>query len=219
MSLTVITPSLIAFLFRITIPIGFRMNFFGMAVEQHKIRTPKLSQQSVVTIRMGDSYDVCVVYVLFMWLYVYMTRMQMHVHRHACECERVDLYVYVCSCILSMSNQKKAQILAAYTWFFFCCWFLLIWLFGYYVSVCVSMCGCLFLFSFISFYLLRGALSNHIGSDEKRWVFYYMYFAWFPIISKSAKLFTAFRPCINFEQLLIERAQEITNNGNEETRE
>lgn len=33
--LTVITPSLIAFLFRITIPMGFRMNFFGMAVVQN----------------------------------------------------------------------------------------------------------------------------------------------------------------------------------------
>lgn len=65
MNLTVITPSLIAFLFRITIPIGFRMNFFGMAVEQSQIRIPKLSQQSVVTIRMGNY--VCVVYTLFMW--------------------------------------------------------------------------------------------------------------------------------------------------------
>lgn len=35
-ALTVITPSLIAFLFRITIPMGFRMNFFGMTVDQQQ---------------------------------------------------------------------------------------------------------------------------------------------------------------------------------------
>lgn len=37
-SLTVITPSLIVFLFRITIPMGFRKNFFGMAVERRRPR-------------------------------------------------------------------------------------------------------------------------------------------------------------------------------------
>lgn len=36
--LTVITPSLIVFLFRITIPIGFRINFFGMAADQQRKR-------------------------------------------------------------------------------------------------------------------------------------------------------------------------------------
>lgn len=45
-TLTVITPSLIVFLFRITIPIGFRNNFFGIiAVLTTHTRTLERARQ------------------------------------------------------------------------------------------------------------------------------------------------------------------------------
>lgn len=135
-------------------------------------------------------------------------------------CISLLLCVYVCSCILSMSNQKKPKSLQHILDFFLLLisFDLAIWLFCVYVCVClcVCMCGYLFFFSFLLFHFIccEALFQITLGLMKKR--FDYMYFAWFPIISK---LFTAFRPCINFEQLLVERAQEITNNGNEEARE
>lgn len=71
--LTVITPSLIAFLFRITIPMGFRMNFFGMAV----VQSPRNEFFFVVV--------VVVVAIVFVCLLLYLVNVsQREWERNAC---------------------------------------------------------------------------------------------------------------------------------------
>lgn len=103
---------------------------------------------------------------LFMW-FVY--NLYAYVYKYASE--RSCVCMYMCSCIVSMSNQKKSQILAAYTWYIFSAvgfsWFS--FLFGFYVCVCVYVYVWLFvLFYFLAHFIYCEALFlNHVGSDKK----------------------------------------------------
>lgn len=185
-NLTVITPSLIAFLFRITIPIGFRMNFFGMAVEL------KSSYSEIVATIRCYNPNVCLYVSPVFCLCICIACM--HICNNKCACVCVLVY------LVNVKPEKEPKFLQHTLDL------LMFVLFRFYVCVCVCV------YWFLSHFICCEALLNCVGSDKKYANYMYIFCMVSHLLSPNYLLLLGHSLILS---VTLEQAQEIKKNPTE----